>query len=71
MGATGASTKLSSDSGELGKYGSFDSGVMNVPFVLGWPGTLLYLSGVVMLFSRTLRAASANCARTSSSARAA
>ncbi|MET3551586.1 MULTISPECIES: glucose-6-phosphate isomerase [Burkholderia] len=57
MGATGASTKLSSDSGELGKYGSFDSGVMNVPFVLGWPGTLLYLAGVVMLLGRTLRAA--------------
>lgn len=57
MGATGASTKLSSDSGELGKYGSFDSGVMNVPFVLGWPGTLLYLAGLVLLLGRTLRAA--------------
>lgn len=56
MGATGASTKLSSDSGELGKYGSFDSGVMNVPFVLGWPGTLLYLAGLVWLIGRTLRA---------------
>jgi hypothetical protein len=56
MGATGASTKLSSDSGELGKYGSFDSGVMNVPFVLGWPGTLLYLAGLMSLLGRTLRA---------------
>ncbi|WP_179400607.1 O-antigen ligase family protein [Burkholderia guangdongensis] len=57
MGATGASTKLSSDSGELGKYGSFDSGVMNVPFVLGWPGTLLYLAGTIWLLGRTLRVA--------------
>ncbi|MBJ9661745.1 glucose-6-phosphate isomerase [Burkholderia gladioli] len=55
LGATGASTKLSSDSGELGKYGSFDSGVMNVPFVLGWPGTLLYLSGTLWLLARALR----------------
>ncbi|WLE63452.1 glucose-6-phosphate isomerase [Burkholderia plantarii] len=55
LGATGSSTKLSSDSGELGKYGSFDSGVMNVPFVLGWPGTLLYLSGTLWLLARALR----------------
>lgn len=56
LGATGASTKLSSDSGELGKYGSFDSGVMNIPFVLGWPGTLLYLAGTLWLLARAVRA---------------
>ena len=56
LGATGSSTKLSSDSGELGKYGSFDSGVMNIPFVLGWPGTLLYLSGTLWLLMRAVRA---------------
>ncbi|KVE37202.1 glucose-6-phosphate isomerase [Burkholderia sp. BDU5] len=56
LGATGASTKLSSSNGDLGKYGSFDSGVMNVPFVLGWPGTLLYLFGLVWLLGRVLRA---------------
>jgi hypothetical protein len=56
LGATGASTKLSSGNGALGKYGSFDSGVMNVPFVLGWPGTLLYLSGILWLLVRALRA---------------
>ena len=55
LGATGASTKLSSNNGELGKYGSFDSGVMNIPFVLGWPGTLLYLSGVLWLLARAVR----------------
>jgi hypothetical protein len=57
LGATGASTKLAGNNGELGKYGSFDSGVMNIPFVLGWPGTLLYLSGVLWLLARAVRAA--------------
>jgi hypothetical protein len=52
MGATGTSTKLSNDGGQLGQYGNFDSGVMNIPFVLGWPGTLLYMSGIVWLVVR-------------------
>ena len=56
LGATGTSTKLSNDGGELGKYGNFDSGVMNIPFVLGWPGTLLYLSGIVWLLARAVLA---------------
>jgi hypothetical protein len=56
LGATGTSTKLSNDGGELGKYGNFDSGVMNIPFVLGWPGTLLYLSGILWLLMRAVRA---------------
>ncbi|MDR5782821.1 glucose-6-phosphate isomerase [Caballeronia sp. LZ065] len=56
FGATGTSTKLASANGDLGKYGSFDSGVMNVPFVLGWPGGLLYMAGVVLLLVRAWRA---------------
>ena len=56
LGATGTSTKLSNDGGQLGQYGNFDSGVMNIPFVLGWPGTLLYMSGVIWLLMRSLRA---------------
>ena len=56
LGATGTSTKLSNDGGQLGQYGNFDSGVMNIPFVLGWPGTLLYMSGVIWLLVRALRA---------------
>ncbi|HEV3425084.1 MAG TPA: glucose-6-phosphate isomerase [Paraburkholderia sp.] len=56
MGATGTSTKLSNDGGQLGQYGNFDSGVMNIPFVLGWPGTLLYLSGILWLLVRALLA---------------
>ncbi|RKP48305.1 glucose-6-phosphate isomerase [Trinickia fusca] len=55
LGATGTSTKLSNEGGKLGKYGNFDSGVMNIPFVLGWPGTLLYLSGLGWLLVRALR----------------
>jgi hypothetical protein len=56
FGATGTSTKLASANGDLGKYGSFDSGVMNVPFVLGWPGTLMYVSGLSLLLMRAIRA---------------
>jgi hypothetical protein len=58
LGATGTSTKLSQsgDGSQLGKYGNFDSGVMNIPFVLGWPGTLLYLSGIGWLLARAVRA---------------
>ncbi|WP_408414720.1 glucose-6-phosphate isomerase [Paraburkholderia strydomiana] len=56
MGATGTSTKLSNDGGQLGQYGNFDSGVMNIPFVLGWPGTLLYMSGIVWLLTRAVLA---------------
>ena len=29
---------------------------MNIPFVLGWPGTLMYLSGIVWLLARAVRA---------------
>ena len=56
MGATGTSTKLSNDGGQLGQYGNFDSGVMNIPFVLGWPGTPLYLSGILWLLVRAVLA---------------
>jgi hypothetical protein len=57
MGATGTSTKLSSgNDGQLGEYGNFDSGVMNIPFVLGWPGTLLYMSGILWIMTRAVLA---------------
>lgn len=56
LGATGTSTKLSQANNQLGKYGNFDSGVMNIPFVLGWPGTFLYMSGIFWLLARALRA---------------
>jgi hypothetical protein len=56
FGATGGSTKLASKEGSLGKYGNFDSGLMNIAFVLGWPGMLLHLSGTLWLFARAVRA---------------
>jgi uncharacterized membrane protein len=35
---------------------NFDSGLMEVPYVMGWPGTLLYTAGIVMLLWRAWRA---------------
>lgn len=55
LGSTGIATKLSSERGALGQYGNFDSGVMVIPFVLGWPGTLLYGGGLIWLSSYALR----------------
>ncbi len=54
LGSTGLSTRLGGDSGDLGGLGNFDSGVMNVPFVLGWPGTLLFVGGLSWLTARAL-----------------
>ena len=58
LGSTGVSTKLSSDRfDEAGDVVVFDSGIMNIPFVLGWPGAFLYCWGVIRLilyiFSKT------------------
>jgi hypothetical protein len=48
LGSTGLAVKLTSVEA-LRKNQDFDSGVMNLPFVLGWPGTLLFLGGLGML----------------------
>jgi hypothetical protein len=55
MGSTGVATRLSTAGGELGVWGNFDSGIMNIPFVLGWPGLLLYASGLAWLLLYALR----------------
>jgi len=55
LGSTGLATKLSTAGGELGQFADFDSGLMNIPFVLGWPGALLYVTGLVWLLSYALR----------------
>jgi len=59
LGKTGLATKLSSESGEsnvqLGEFGAFDSGIMNIPFVLGWAGSLLYLTGLIWSLFYALR----------------
>ena len=55
LGSTGTSTKLQSAKGELGAAANFDSGLLNVPYVLGWPGTLMYCGGIVALLSTVIR----------------
>jgi hypothetical protein len=55
LGSTGTASKLQSADGKLGAMANFDSGVMNVPFVLGWPGTILYVGGTLSLLLRVLR----------------
>lgn len=52
MGGTGLATKLSDSGGELGELANFDSGIMNIPFTLGWPGTLLYVGALALLLRR-------------------
>lgn len=44
IGSFGTASKLSSD-----EIVSFDSGVLEIPFTLGWPGTLLYLAGLFLM----------------------
>jgi hypothetical protein len=55
MGSVGGATKLTTRNNELGKYGNFDSGLMELPFVLGWPGLLLFVGGVLWQVARSLR----------------
>ena len=50
LGMTGLGSKLSGDGSSNNV--DFDSGLMEVPYVLGWPGTLLYVSGLLMLILR-------------------
>ncbi len=55
LGTTGLGSKLSDDKSAQAML-NFDSGLMEVPYVMGWPGTLLYTSGIVMLLWRAYRA---------------
>ncbi|WP_025599782.1 O-antigen ligase family protein [Burkholderia sp. WSM2230] len=55
LGSTGLGTKLSDDKAAAARV-DFDSGLMEVPFVMGWPGTVLYTTGVLMLLWRAYRA---------------
>ncbi|EWY37776.1 hypothetical protein N825_09350 [Skermanella stibiiresistens SB22] len=54
IGATGVATKISNN-GKMGEHGVVDSGLLEVPFVLGWLGGILYLSGVAMLVRGTFK----------------
>jgi hypothetical protein len=48
IGSANLATKLAGD-GDLAEYRTIDSGVLEMMFVLGWPGTLLYLGGLCWL----------------------
>jgi hypothetical protein len=50
IGATGLATKLAND-GELGAFGNLDSGILEIMFVLGWPGAILFAAGLSWLLS--------------------
>lgn len=51
LGVAGLGAKLSDGSP---RFINFDSGLMLVPYELGWPGALLYLGGVVILVYRAI-----------------
>ncbi|CAG9250597.1 conserved membrane hypothetical protein [Paraburkholderia unamae] len=50
IGSTGIGAKLAADPSQV--LSVVDSGVVDVVWVLGWPGTLLYIGGVLMLLWR-------------------
>ncbi|SAL27237.1 glucose-6-phosphate isomerase [Caballeronia sordidicola] len=50
LGMTGIGSKLSDDGSSNNV--DFDSGLMEVPYVLGWPGLVLYTAGVLTLVLR-------------------
>lgn len=54
MGATGAGTRLTNQSGSLGEYGIFDSGVLDIFFTFGW-GSFIVIAALVMIFTRAVR----------------
>lgn len=57
FGSTGRGTKLSASggTGELGENAAFDSGILEIPFVLGWLGSIPYTIGLSWLAFRALR----------------
>jgi hypothetical protein len=45
FGATGLATKFANN-GRLGTLGNFDSGILELLFVLGWPGAVCFIFGL-------------------------
>ncbi|MBO9130028.1 O-antigen ligase family protein [Bacillus sp. 165] len=48
LGSTGQGTKLNND-GNLGEYGNFDNGFLNIIFTFGWLGTLFIVRALYYL----------------------
>ncbi len=55
LGTVDTATKLTNEDGQLGVMAYFDSGILRVPYELGWPGTLGYVVGIVTLMVGLLR----------------
>lgn len=53
LGSTGVATEL--DTGSVSGFGSFDSGLLDLGYVLGWPGLALYAVGALRLARRAQR----------------
>jgi hypothetical protein len=47
IGSTNLATKLSNN-GALGALGTIDSGILELLYVFGWPGTLLFGGGIIL-----------------------
>lgn len=57
LGSTGRATKLDQTGDTASQFFNFDSGLMQVPLVLGWPGSLLYATGICWAIVRAVRRA--------------
>lgn len=50
LGSTGVATEL--DTGDVSRFGNFDSGILDLGYVLGWPGLAFYGVGAFRLVRR-------------------
>ncbi|MBP2299372.1 O-antigen ligase family protein [Azospirillum picis] len=55
LGTVDTATKLTNEDNQMGAMAYFDSGVLRVPYELGWPGTLGYVAGILTLLVGLLR----------------
>jgi hypothetical protein len=53
LGSTGQGTKLSGNASAQESL-NFDSGIMEIPYVMGWPGTIVFGGGLMWIFLRAL-----------------
>ena len=54
IGSTNLATKLSNNGG-LGALGTIDSGILELLYTFGWPGTLLFASGLGLALTTAMR----------------
>ena len=53
IGATNVATKLSNN-GKINQLGVIDSGVLEIMYAFGWPGSFLYVGGLLLAFLSAL-----------------